>query len=163
MNELTAAFALGQLKKLDRILGLLKEKKKKFKQQVAAAEIPGMGFRKINDPEECATLFTVLFEDKGVAARVAKALRTKTVSESGWHVYNHMEQILAVSDEHGKKRYWKHLLPRTDDILARAINLSIGVVDPGLGAGFGISILAGDEEIERKAELFIKTVKKIIR
>jgi len=163
MNELTAAFALGQLKKLDRILNLLKEKKKKFKQKVAEAAIPGMGFRKINDPEECATLLTVLFEDKGVAARVAKALRTKTVSESGWHVYNHMEQILAVSDEHGKKRYCKHMLPRTDDILARAINLSIGVVDPGLGAGFGISILAGDEEIESKAERFIKTVKKIIR
>jgi len=163
MNELTAAFALGQLKKLDRILNLLKEKKKKFKQKVAKAAIPGMGFRKINDPEECATLLTVLFEDKGVAARVAKALRTKTVSESGWHVYNHMEQILAVSDEHGKKRYCKHMLPRTDDILARAINLSIGVVDPGLGAGFGISILAGDEEIESKVERFIKTVKKIIR
>ena len=73
-----------------------------------------------------------------------------------------LEQILAVSDEHGNKRYWKHMLPRTDDILARAINLSIGVVDPGLGAGFGINILAGDEEIESKAELFIKTVKKII-
>ena len=163
MNELTAAFALGQLKKLDRILGLLKEKKKRFKEQVAGAGIPGLGFRKINDPEECATLFTVLFEDKAVAARAAKALGTKTVSESGWHVYNHMEQILAVCDEQGKKRYRKHMLPRTDDLLARAINLSIGVVDPGLGAGFGINILATEEEIESKAELFINTVKKAIR
>ena len=163
MNELTAAFALGQLKKLDRILGLLKEKKKRFKERVAAAGIPGMGFRKINDLEECATLLTVLFEDKGTAARVAKALGTKTVSESGWHVYNHMEQILALSDEQGKKRYWKHMLPRTDDILARAINLSIGVVDPGLGAGFGINILASEEEIESQAELFIKTVETAVR
>ncbi len=163
MNELTAAFALGQLKKLDRILDLLKDKKKRFKELVAAAGIPGMGFRKINDLEECATLLTVLFEDKGTAARVAKALGTKTVSESGWHVYNHMEQILAVDDEQGKKRYWKHMLPRTDDILARAINLSVGVVDPGLGAGFGINILASEEEIESQAELFIKTVKTAVR
>jgi dTDP-4-amino-4,6-dideoxygalactose transaminase len=163
MNELTAAFALGQLKKLDRILDLLKDKKKRFKELVAAAGIPGMGFRKINDLEECATLLTVLFEDKGTAARVAKALGTKTVSESGWHVYNHMEQILAVDDEQGKKRYWKHMLPRTDDILARAINLSVGVVDPGLGAGFGINILASEEEIESQAELFVKTVKTAVR
>jgi dTDP-4-amino-4,6-dideoxygalactose transaminase len=163
MNELTAAFALGQLKKLDRILGLLKDKKKRFKELVAAAGIPGMGFRKINDLEECATLLTVLFEEKGTAARVAKALRTKTVSESGWHVYNHMEQILAVCDEQGKKRYWKHMLPRTDDILARAINLSVGVVDPGLGAGFGINILASEEEIESRAELFVRTVKTAVR
>jgi len=85
------------------------------------------------------------------------------VSESGWHVYNHMEQILAVDDEQGKKRYWKHMLPRTDDILARAINLSVGVVDPGLGAGFGINILASEEEIESQAELFIKTVKTAVR
>jgi dTDP-4-amino-4,6-dideoxygalactose transaminase len=163
MNELTAAFALGQLKKLDQILGLLKEKKQRFKERVAAAGIPGMGFRKINDPEECATLFTVIFEDKQTAARVARALGTKTVSESGWHVYNHMEQILAVNDEQGNKRYWKHMLPRTDDLLARAINLSVGVVDPGLGAGFGINILAGKEEIDSKADLFINTVRRAIR
>jgi dTDP-4-amino-4,6-dideoxygalactose transaminase len=163
MNELTAAFALGQLKKLDQILGLLKEKKQRFKERVEAAGIPGMDFRKINDPEECATLFTIFFDEKVTAARVARALGTKTVSDSGWHVYNHMEQILAVRDEQGKKRYWKHMLPRTDDLLARAINLSVGVVDPGLGAGFGINILSSKEEIDSKAEQFIETVRRAIR
>ncbi len=34
------------------------------------------------------------------------------------------------------------------------INLSVGVVDAGLGAGFGINIDSTDEEIERAADAF---------
>jgi 2-keto-3-deoxy-L-rhamnonate aldolase RhmA len=70
-----------------------------------------------------------------------------------------MEQILAVVDEKGKKRYHSHMLPQTDDILARSIGLSVGVVDPGLGAGFGINILASDDEIARAAEKFIRAAR----
>ncbi len=162
MNELTGAFALGQLKKLDTILNTLRDKKAKFKGLIADAAIEGMSFRKINDPEECATLLTVVFEDKDAAGGVAKALGTKTVSNSGWHVYNHMEQILAVKDDRGNHLYRKHMLPRTDDILDRSINLSVGVVDPGLGAGFGINVLSSDEEIQHKAGSFIETVQRVI-
>ena len=50
---------------------------------------------------------------------------------------------------HGKGAY-----PRTDDILSRSINLSVGVVDAGLGAAFGIHIKATDAEIERAAGRF---------
>ncbi|MBN1466332.1 hypothetical protein JXA02_11250, partial [candidate division KSB1 bacterium] len=50
---------------------------------------------------------------------------------------------------HGKGAY-----PKTDDILSRAINLSVGVVDAGLGAAFGINIMSTDEEIERVADKF---------
>jgi dTDP-4-amino-4,6-dideoxygalactose transaminase len=162
MNELTGAFALGQLQKLDLILELLKDKKAKFKQKLVDAKLEGMGFRKINDPEECATLLTVIFADSKTAASIAEALGTMTVSESGWHVYNHMEQILSVGDEQGRRRYRKHMLPRTDDILERSINLSVGVVDPGLGAGFGIDILSSDEVIERQAQKFIAVIRSII-
>ena len=163
MNELTGAFALAQLKKLDTIIDTLRDKKAKFKSLIAAAAIEGMSFRKINDPEECATLLTVMFEDKDGAEGVAKALGTKTVANSGWHVYNHMEQILAVEDNQGNRLYRKHMLPKTDDILDRSINLSVGVVDPGLGAGYGINVLSGDKEIEHKAETFIETVQRVIK
>ena len=163
MNELTGAFALGQLKKLDTIIKILRDKKARFKEIVAGAGIKEMSFRKINDPGECATLLTVIFQDKDAARIVAKALGTRRVSESGWHVYNNMEQILALTDDKGKCLYYKHMLPRTDDILERSINLSVGVVDPGLGAGFGINILSGDEEIKSKAEAFIKTVRAVSR
>ena len=39
------------------------------------------------------------------------------------------------------------MLPQTDAILDRAVNLSVGVVDGGLGAGFGVNILSSEEEI----------------
>jgi dTDP-4-amino-4,6-dideoxygalactose transaminase len=159
MNELSGAFALGQLEKLDRILAMLREKKAKFKQPIADAQIPGMTFRKINDPDECATLLTVIFADPKEATRIAKALGTKTVAESGWHVYNHMEQILAVVDERGEKRYHAHMLPQTDDVLSRSIALSVGVVDAGLGAGFGITVLSSDAEIAQAAEKFIRAAR----
>jgi 8-amino-3,8-dideoxy-alpha-D-manno-octulosonate transaminase len=148
MHELSAAFANAQLNKLDNILNLLREKKGKFKKIVSDANIKNMHFRKINDPGECNTLFTVIFEDKEPAEAVAKALGTITVSGSSWHVYNNMEQLLAWTDREGNNPYQKHMLPQTDDILDRTINISVGVVDPGLGAGFGINILSSDEEID---------------
>jgi hypothetical protein len=54
------------------------------------------------------------------------------------------------------------MLPKTDDLVSRAVNLSIGVVDSGLGTDFGINILSTDSEIDRKVEQFIKLVKPII-
>ncbi len=162
MNELTGGFALGQMKKLDRILALLKQKKLKFKKIIEEAGLKEMSFRKINDPGECHTLVTILFKDGDTARRVAKTLRTKTVAESGWHVYNEMEQILSWTDGEGRTPFRKHMLPQTDDILGRAINLSVGVVDPGLGAGFGINILSDDEEIEQKAREFVRTVRSTV-
>ena len=162
MTELTGAFALGQLRKLDIILSTLHEKKSKFKRVLEQACIEGMSFRRINDPDECATLLTVQFETSEAASQVAKALHTKTVDHSGWHVYNNMEQLLDYRDARGDQPYRKHMLPRTDDILARSINLSVGVVDPGLGADFGINPLSSDEEIARKANEFVRIVKPIV-
>ena len=73
-----------------------------------------------------------------------------------------MEHVLAYTDSAGNKPYRKHMLPQTDAILSRSINLSVGVVDPGLGASFGINILSTDEEIEKTAEKFVKIVKPIV-
>jgi len=159
MNELSGAFALGQLEKLDRILSMLKDRKARFKDALIEARIPGMKFRTLNDPGECATLLVVIFDDARKASRVAKELGSKTVAESGWHVYNHMEQILAVTDEKGKPRYRKGMLPRTDDILGRSIALSVGVVDPGLGAGFGVNVLSSEAEIDAAADRFIRAAR----
>lgn len=160
MNELTGAFAVGQLRKLDKILGMLREKKTRFKQLVHNGGVNGLSFRKINDPGECHTLFTVLLPDRETTKHVAGDLGVKTVAESDWHVYNNMEQILAVTDERGKKPYRKHMLQKTDAILERAINLSVGVVDPSLGAGFGINVLSDEEEIRQKAQQFVEIVRR---
>jgi len=162
MNELTGAFALGQLKKLDLILKLLKEKKEKFRKALFEGSIKNITFNKINDPGECNTILTILFKDKNIAQQAVKALGTKTLSKSGWHVYNNMEQILSYVNQEGKMPFKKNMLPQTDEILARAINLSIGVVDPGIGADFGINILSNSEEIQRKAIEFVRIVKPIV-
>ncbi len=159
MTELTGAFALGQLEKLDRVLAMLKSRKARLKSAIAEARITGMRFRTLGDPGECATLLVVIFDDPPRAARVAKDLGSKTVAESGWHVYNHMEQILAVTDEQGHPRYHRGMLPRTDDILSRSIALSIGVVDPGLGAGFGVNVLSTDAEVDNVAGRFIRAAR----
>jgi 8-amino-3,8-dideoxy-alpha-D-manno-octulosonate transaminase len=161
MNELTGAFALAQLRKLDRILALLREKKARFKRAIADAGLKGMHFRTINDPGECNTLLTVIFESAELAEKAALALGTKTLNKSGWHVYNNMEQMIAWRDADGNAPIRKNMLPRTDDILSRSLNLSVGVVDGGIGSDFGITILSSESEIDRKAEEFIKRIKPV--
>ncbi len=51
----------------------------------------------------------------------------------------------------------------TGAIMASLVALGVGVVDPGLGAGFGINILSSDEEIRRQAGSFIETVQGVIK
>jgi hypothetical protein len=152
MNEITGAIALGQFRKIDRIIGAVREKKRKFKEQIG--EIPGTRFRKLNDPAgECGTLLTLLFDDPARAANVAGLLGTRTVDKSGWHVYANMEHVDQFLKEHGLP-HGRGAYPRTDGILSRAINLSVGVVDAGLGAAFGVNINSTDSEITAAAKRF---------
>lgn len=159
MNELTGAVALAQVRKLEKILSILRRNKNILKERLS--RIPGINFRKINDSEgECSTLLTLLFEDKETADRFASKIGTQTVINSGWHVYGNMEQLIGKKmptsfncpfecKQYGKEvSYEPNMLQQTDDILRRTVNLSIGVVDRGLGAPFGINVLSGEEEIE---------------
>jgi dTDP-4-amino-4,6-dideoxygalactose transaminase len=154
MNELTGAVGLAQLRKLEKIVDTLRLKKKKFKSYITEGK--GFKYRIINDSEgEAATLCTVIFDSKEKADKVSNALGSKTLEQSGWHVYSNMEHVL----EHLKKvgqPHKKGSYPRTDDILSRAMNISVGVVDSGLGAGWGININSTDSEIETAALLFNK-------
>ena len=157
MTELSAAVAIAQLRKLDKIVATLREKRSKLKKLISTAK--GFKFRILNDPEgDCATLCTVIFDTKEMAARVSKALGSKTVDQSGWHVYANMEHVLThlkkIGQPHTKGSY-----PKTDDILSRSMNISVGVVDGGLGAGWGININSTDAEIEAAADQFIKACK----
>jgi dTDP-4-amino-4,6-dideoxygalactose transaminase len=172
MTEIQAAVLLAQLRKLRTILTHLHANKRRFK--AAIADLPGLEFREITDPDgECATLLTVFFPSEQIARQVAKELGTKVVADSGWHVYSNMEQILekrTVTPEgcpfscpHYKgpePKYWKGMLPQTDRLLARAINISIGVLDPGLGSGFGVSIRDGFDKVDARADKFRSVVKK---
>ena len=157
MNELSGAVAVAQGRKLPMVLKTLREKKALLKAQLQ--DLPGVGFRTINDEGECGTLLTLLFDTKEKAAAFCEKAGTSVIARSGWHVYNNMEQILdkkTWTDNHPfhqcDRTYAKHMLPVTDDILERAVNISVGVVDKGLGAGTGININSTVEEINQVAE-----------
>jgi len=166
MTELSAAVLLAQLHKLDKLLATLRANKRRFKQ--AIADLPGLDFRELPDPEgELATLLTVFLPNEEVARKMARELGTKVVADSGWHVYSNMEQILekrTITPEGcpftcpfykgSEVKYEKGMLPQTDDLVSRAINISIGVSDPGLGSAFGSKITDTADEIDARAEEF---------
>ncbi len=157
INEITAAVGLAQLNKLDNIVATLREKKSKLKNLISEAK--GFKFRVLNDPDgDAATLCTVIFDTCGQAANVSKALGSKTIDQSGWHVYANMEHVLRHLKEVGQP-HTKGCYPKTDDILSRAMNISVGVVDGGLGAGWGININSTDAEIEDAAKQFVEVCK----
>lgn len=173
MTELTAAVALAQLAKMDRIVARLRETKRALKS--ALADLPGVEFREITDPEgEIATLLTIFLPDEASARAVAAELGTKVVADSGWHVYSNMEHILEkrtvtlqgcpfnCSSHPTSVKYRKGMLPRTDALLARAINLSVGVSDPGLGSAFGVSIHSDRGEVERVAARVREVVSRVV-
>ena len=172
MTELSAAVLLAQFRKLEAILERLRALKRRFKDQIK--DLPGLSFRRLNDPAgECGTILTVFLPDKASADAVAQKLNTTTVTHSGWHVYNNMENILNMSTINPKNNPLKHpaykgkaklrqgMLPQTDRLLERAINISVGVVDRGLGSAFGINLNSTDEEVDRQAEAFRAAVKAI--
>jgi 8-amino-3,8-dideoxy-alpha-D-manno-octulosonate transaminase len=59
-------------------------------------------------------------------------------------------------------KYWKGMLPQTDQLLSRAINISIGVVDAGLGSGFGVGLRDNEATIDAKAETFCRAARKYL-
>ncbi len=154
MNEITGAVALAQTRKLDKILTTLRANKKRLKSQLKPSSC--FKFRNINDADgECGTLLTLLFDTKETAEKVGGIIGVKPIAYSGWHVYNNMEQILA------RENITKNMLPQTDNILERSLNISIGVVDSGLGAGFGVNINSTMEEIDEVAMRLNKIIQSI--
>ncbi len=174
MTELSGAVLRAQLRRLPAMTASLRANKKRFRSQLL--DIPGLAFREITDPEgELATIMTLLLPTEAVARAVAADLGSKVVAESGWHVYNNIEQILEqrtvtpegcpfqcpmYRERGGQADYCKGMLPQTDDILGRAINISIGVVDAGLGSAFGVKMGDGPDEVDRKAEQLRAVLKK---
>ena len=137
------------------------------------ADIPGLEFRDVTDTNgECATVLTVLLPNAKIAERIAHDLKTRVASDSAWHVYSNMDQILnkwtATREQcpfncghytgNESIRYERGMLPQTDELLQRAINISIGVSDPGLGTSFGVTIRDDLAKIEEKALEFRRAV-----
>jgi len=177
MNEVTGAILIAQLAKLDRICRTLRRNKSRLKKAIEPAlRSKGFGFRHVTDPKgECGTLLTIIGPTTAAARKLGKALGAGTVDKSGWHVYNNWEHVMSGrlaspsnpypfrNKAHaGRHKPRRGMLPRTDDILSRAINISIGVMDPGLGSAFGVQITDSPDVIDRKAEEFVKILSRTL-
>jgi len=174
MNELTAAVARAQLTKTPYIKKKLQENKEYLREKLY--EIKELEFRTVLDKEgDVGTLLTFFLPTSKQASNLAQKLGTTTLADSGWHVYNNMEHFLkkkTVTAENcpfscpfnksSQKEYYKGMLPKTDALLKRAINISVGVSDDGLGSAFGIRIRSSEEEIERKADFLIKKIREVL-
>ncbi len=165
MTELSGAVLNVQLSKLKRILSTLRGNKAELR--AAIETIPGVGFRRLVDPAgDIATHLVVTLPDAATASIVAKELGTKTLADSGWHVYANMEHLLQRRIVSGFARSAADYvvapgcLPATDALLARAITLGVGVVDSVLGSAFGINIRSTPSDIERVADRFRVAVER---
>jgi dTDP-4-amino-4,6-dideoxygalactose transaminase len=177
-TEVQAAILIAQLRKLPKMLAKLRCNKKRYKELIA--DLPGIEFREITDTEgEIATMLTVILPTPEIAGKIAAELGTKVASKAGWHVYSNMEQLLEMRTVsrvqcpfvceklHGgsqkEVKYWKGMLPKTDALLARSMNISIGVRDPGLSSGFGVTINDDIPAVEQHAARFRKVAEKYLR
>lgn len=177
-TELQAAVLLAQFRKLPALLEGLRANKKRYKALIR--DLPGIEFREITDPEgECSTMLTLILPSAEIAQKIAAELGTKVVARAGWHVYNNMEQLMQqrmptavpcpfgcfgrYAGEDREVRYWQGMLPKTDALLERALNISIGVSDPGLSSGYGVTIRDDAKSVERHATGFRRVAEKHLR
>ncbi|MEV0373127.1 DegT/DnrJ/EryC1/StrS family aminotransferase [Streptomyces sp. NPDC050636] len=149
MPELSAAVACAQLERVDHVLTLTRRIRDRLSELIGSHE--GMRQRKLNDADgDCANVLVYTFDSEDRARRVAEALQTKPLIDSGRHYYGNMPQLSGNSSI----RYARGDLPRTDDLLSRSVAISVGVSDAHLGSGFGVAVRSTDEDIARAAEKF---------
>jgi dTDP-4-amino-4,6-dideoxygalactose transaminase len=174
MTELSGAVLVAQLAKLDRLLAALRANKALFKSLIA--EVPGVSFRALPDPDgDIATYLTVLFPDEQVARRIAADLGSRVAADSGWHIYSQMEHLLqrrmpvergcpfnCACHFDGDLEYRVGMLPQTDAIVSRAMNIGIGVRDPNLGSSFGVSVLDGPDLVRERAARFREVAERYL-
>ena len=168
MNEVSAAVLNVQLSRLDSMLATMRCNKASLR--AAIETIPGVSFRRLVDPVgDIATHLVVTLPDATSAAAVAAELGTRTLSNSGWHVYSNMEHLLSRRVVSGfAKSVADYVaapgsLPASDALLARSITLGVGVADPGLGSAFGINIRSSPSDIEHVADRFRIAAERHVR
>lgn len=172
MVELSAAVLLAQLRRLDGILAKLRENKALFKSLIA--DLPGLRFRELPDPAgDIATHLVVLFPTAAIATAVSAELGSRTLGDSGWHIYSKMEHLLTQRTATGRgcpfdcgcyfgasTEYRAGMLPQTDALVARAMTIGIGIADATIGSNFGVTILDGADTVRERAAEFRRVAAK---
>jgi len=145
MSELHGAVALAQLRKLDSLIGRMRQNKKRIKDQIS--DIANIEFRRLNDPEGDTAICLIFFlPDETVTKKFAHALKAEGV-EAGcifdkgvpdWHIYAHwkmvMDKVTATPEgcpytcpyyEGPAPEYSPDMCPKTLDLLSRTIHIDI--------------------------------------
>ena len=165
MTELEGAVLLAQHRKIDQIRDHLRSNRDLVMSVIG--DVPGLEFRTLPDPDgDLATHLVVIFPDAATCAAVTEQLGSIPLANSGWHVYNHMENFLeqrtvtgrgcpfdCACTHEGRAEYRAGMLPATDALLARSMSFAIGVQDPNL-APYGLRMRDGPEVALERAERF---------
>lgn len=165
LHELAAAVGLAQARKLDHILERCRANKAAVRKELDG--LPGVRERVIHDEGECGTAHVLIFDGPEVAGAVAAALGGSPLGASTKHNYARMGQLHAEfgrrdADGRTAVAYGEPGdLPRTDDLLARSVALSVGVVDGYLGTLGDVTVLDSPEEAGRKAARVRDTIETV--
>jgi 8-amino-3,8-dideoxy-alpha-D-manno-octulosonate transaminase len=101
MSELTGSVALAQVRKLDSILDRMRRNKQRSLH--AVRDIPGLEFRRLNDPEgDTAIAVFLRLPDAEITTKFATALAAEGVgagaaydkSVPDWHIFYHWDQLI---------------------------------------------------------------------
>jgi dTDP-4-amino-4,6-dideoxygalactose transaminase len=165
MGDLAGAVAAAQFDRLDDVLGAARRVRTLLADRIG--DLPGVRRRRLPDPDgDCGTTLVYLFDSAEHAARTAKELGTTPLIESGRHYYGNMPQLRTTGagpgtscpfrewDGPGPEAYQAGCLPRTDDVLSRAVALCTGASDYYAGTGFGVRVTSSDTEITEAAQRF---------
>jgi 8-amino-3,8-dideoxy-alpha-D-manno-octulosonate transaminase len=143
MNELQGALGLAQLRKLDYICSEQRKNKKVIKDTLA--EVSGVKFRKLPDPEgDSATFLAFNLPEEAQALKFQKLLAAQGVDtvcykNNLWHYVPNWEHFLARSTAISKKypftdpsykgkiEYSRASIPYAEDILGRTLVIQIMV------------------------------------
>ncbi|MBP7764147.1 MAG: DegT/DnrJ/EryC1/StrS family aminotransferase [Deltaproteobacteria bacterium] len=143
MNELQGAVGLAQLRKLDYIVAEQKKNKQRIKELLA--QVPGVGFRTLPDPDGDSATFLAfhLPEEKRALSfqklLSAHGLDTTCYKFNKWHYVPNWEHFLSFSTANSKKypfadkankgkvKYSRKSIPFAEDILGRTLVMGISV------------------------------------
>jgi 8-amino-3,8-dideoxy-alpha-D-manno-octulosonate transaminase len=143
MSELVGAVASVQLRKLPRIVNHMRRSKRRIKARLAG--LPGLEFRRLNDPEGDTGAFLIFRLPRAdQALRAAEELRAGglgfacRLSEYGMHAYFNLPQLVGKvplspagnpwdlpANRASQHEYGRGACPRSDDLFERSILVPI--------------------------------------
>ncbi|MEJ2483246.1 MAG: DegT/DnrJ/EryC1/StrS family aminotransferase [Gemmatimonadota bacterium] len=139
ISELHAAVGLAQMRKLDQIRSAKRENKARLRE--AVEDLPGIGFRRMPDPEgDSGTFLNLLLPDRRLASAAVDALRKSDVPgvnywyTNMYHFINQWDHVkdlaaaapLAIHALGAPQDYRALELPGAQDVIGRLVSIGVG-------------------------------------